>query len=354
MEGNWAFLYEQRRAENIVTTSDLLSFAYQIANGMEFLHNKEVVHRDLALRNIFFTFDYIVKIGDFGLSKQTISGSYQKCQDPRLPLRWTAPEVFINDMIPIESDLYTFGILLWELFTLGGIPPHKQFIFVQEIEEEELKFVVKKGKRMNKPQYAPKEIYELIKALCNFDPNLRPPLKQCKRNIDKYLEEACPPLSLCLDIADALQESDRNIQIHKVSSIKIPQRKDKLFPQSLANDDSDNPTLKVKNQPNCFPRKYRRNIVLISAVVFFIFAAISVAAIILFKRNSSVGPPNDNFNVTSTVAPTDDSTYAVSETRASIITTITHLSITTVSQQQPTDHSIPTSTPSPMNVRSQC
>uniref|UniRef100_A0A914W049 Nondiscriminating glutamyl-tRNA synthetase EARS2, mitochondrial n=1 Tax=Plectus sambesii TaxID=2011161 RepID=A0A914W049_9BILA len=192
MDENWASFYEQRRAENIVTTSDLLSFAYQIASGMEFLHSKEVVHRDLALRNIFLTFDYLVKIGDFGLSRRTINGLYQKCQNPQLPVKWTAPEVFINSTIPIESDLYTLGILLWELFTLGGTP-HEQFIFIQEVEEEELNVVVKKGKRMNKPSFAPKEIYELIKALCNFDPNLRPPLKQCKRNIDKYLEEACPP-----------------------------------------------------------------------------------------------------------------------------------------------------------------
>ena len=115
------------------------------------------MHRDLALRNIFLTFDYVIKIGDFGLSRRTINGLYQKCQNPQLPLKWTAPEVFVNNTIPIESDLYTFGILLWELFTLGGTP-HEQFIFIQEIEEEELNVVVKKGKRMNKPSFAPKEM----------------------------------------------------------------------------------------------------------------------------------------------------------------------------------------------------
>uniref|UniRef100_A0A914WC25 Protein kinase domain-containing protein n=1 Tax=Plectus sambesii TaxID=2011161 RepID=A0A914WC25_9BILA len=258
---------------------------------------------------------------------------------------WTAPEVFVNNTIPIESDLYTFGILLWELFTLGGMP-HEQFIFIQEVEEEEINVVVKKGKRMNKPSFAPREIYELIKALCNFDPNLRPPLKHCKRNIDKYLEEACPPLALCLDIADASQKSDRNIQIHKASSVKIPQRKDKVFPQSLANDDNDNPARKEKDQPNCFTRKYRRNIILISAVIFFMFAAISGAAIILFKK-SPVGSPNDNFNVTSTVISTDGSTSSASETRASINTATTFLFITTADQQKPE----PTSAESPTSPK---
>uniref|UniRef100_A0A914UVU5 Protein kinase domain-containing protein n=1 Tax=Plectus sambesii TaxID=2011161 RepID=A0A914UVU5_9BILA len=157
MNENWASLYEQRRADNILTTSDLLLFAYQIANGMEFLHSKEIVHRDLALRNIFLTSDYIVKIGDFGLSRKTISGSYRIVQNPPLPVNWTAPEVFVDKNVPIESDLYTFGILLWELFTLGGTP-HEQFTLVKKVEEEEVNVVAKKGKRMQKPPFAPTEM----------------------------------------------------------------------------------------------------------------------------------------------------------------------------------------------------
>uniref|UniRef100_A0A914XEY3 Protein kinase domain-containing protein n=1 Tax=Plectus sambesii TaxID=2011161 RepID=A0A914XEY3_9BILA len=216
MNGNWAFHYEKRRAENIVTTSDLLSFAYQIANGMEFLHSKEVVHRDLALRNIFLTSDYIVKIGDFGLSRRTINGLYQKCQNPRLPLKWTAPEVFVNNTIPIESDLYTFGILLWELFTLGETP-REQFTFVHEVEEDEVSVIAKKGKRMKMPQFAPKEIYELMKLLCNLDPYLRPPLKQCKRNIIKNLKEACSPVQtkMLTYHASAKRESFTTPQIER-------------------------------------------------------------------------------------------------------------------------------------------
>uniref|UniRef100_A0A914XDG6 Protein kinase domain-containing protein n=1 Tax=Plectus sambesii TaxID=2011161 RepID=A0A914XDG6_9BILA len=334
VDGNWASLYEQRRAESIVTTSDLLSFAYQIANGMEFLHNKEVVHRDLALRNIFLAFDYIVKIGDFGLSRRTINGLYQKCQNPRLPLKWTAPEVFVDKNVPIESDLYTFGILLWELFTLGAMP-HEQFIFVQELEEEEVNVVAKKGKRMDKPPFAPKEIYELMKLLCNLDPYLRPPLKQCKRNILKNLKEACPPLASRFEVADALAEPDRNVPSHGAtanevhtemstssasakkeycgtlnisrpshannkntsnnensielrelsalaSSKKTSLNKD---PPSL-NDDID---IQVHSwmtiQPNRTNKKYRRNIIIFIGLIFAL-AAIATAIFIVAKRIS--------------------------------------------------------------------
>uniref|UniRef100_A0A914VDX7 Protein kinase domain-containing protein n=1 Tax=Plectus sambesii TaxID=2011161 RepID=A0A914VDX7_9BILA len=339
LDENWASLYEQRRAENIVTTSDLLSFAYQIANGMEFLHKKEVVHRDLALRNIFLTFDYIVKIGDFGLSRRTINGLYQKCQNPRLPVKWTAPEVFVNNTIPIESDLYTFGILLWELFTLGGMP-HEQFVFVHEVEEEEINVVAKKGKRMDKPLFAPKEIYELMEMLCNLDPYLRPPLKQCKRNIIKNLKEACLPVQkkMLTYCASTKTENFATTEI---------QRKDKLRSQSLANHDNDIPALKEKKQSSCIPKKYRRNIILISAVVFFIFAAISAATIILLQKDRSMGPPNKNFNVTSTAIPTEGSTSSRFETRASINTATTSLFITTADQQKPE----PTSAESPTSPR---
>uniref|UniRef100_A0A914V6G0 Protein kinase domain-containing protein n=1 Tax=Plectus sambesii TaxID=2011161 RepID=A0A914V6G0_9BILA len=337
----WAPLYAQRRVGNIVTTSDLLSFAYQIANGMEFLHSKEVVHRDLALRNILLSFDYVVKIGDFGLSRPTISGLYQKCQNPPLPLKWTAPEVFVDTSVPIESDLYTFGILLWELFTLGGTP-HEQFIFVEEIEEEEVNVVVNKGKRMDKPPYAPKEIYELMKLLCNLDPYLRPPLKQCKRHLVKNLKEACSPLASRFEITDAIEISDKNMQIHEASTIKvrtkmlkkcssakhenfttpetsgaqtancentskngsdtdlielssriplmaINRRNDKLTPQPQANNNNENNLLIVEKQLYCTTKNYRRNLILICAISIFTFGVISLTIIIFFKNDISTG-----------------------------------------------------------------
>uniref|UniRef100_A0A914WJ26 Protein kinase domain-containing protein n=1 Tax=Plectus sambesii TaxID=2011161 RepID=A0A914WJ26_9BILA len=153
LEENWAALYEQRRRAKILTTSDLLCFAYQIANGMEFVHSKEVMHRDLALRNILLSFDYTVKIGDFGLSRRTISGKYQICRNSPLPFKWTAPEALFDKSVPIESDLYTFGILLWELFTLGGEP----FESLDTIHEV-INFIVYKGMMMDRPPFAPIEM----------------------------------------------------------------------------------------------------------------------------------------------------------------------------------------------------
>uniref|UniRef100_A0A914X6S0 Protein kinase domain-containing protein n=1 Tax=Plectus sambesii TaxID=2011161 RepID=A0A914X6S0_9BILA len=206
LEENWAAPYEERRHAKILTTSDLLCFAYQIANGMEFVHSKEVMHRDLALRNILLTSDYVVKIGDFGLSRRTSGGKYQKCQNPLLPFKWTAPEALSEESVPIESDLYTFGILLWELFTLGGVP-FEQLKTMNKV----INFVFNEGKIMDRPPFAPIEIYQLMILLWNLDPKLRPPLKECKWHIMEQLQRASPPLASRFNIADGYEKPDRNL-----------------------------------------------------------------------------------------------------------------------------------------------
>uniref|UniRef100_A0A914X9F3 Fibrinogen C-terminal domain-containing protein n=1 Tax=Plectus sambesii TaxID=2011161 RepID=A0A914X9F3_9BILA len=151
-----------------------------------------------------------------------------------------------------------------------------------------------------------------MKVLCNSDPYLRPPLKQCKRNIIKNLKEACPTLALRLEVPDALEESDRNKKDYEASSMKIQQRKDAPLPQPTANDDTDNPALMTKKQWDSMTKKYRRNIILICAILIFMFAAISAAVIILTMKNRSVGPQDDNSIGISTVISTDGSTTSVS------------------------------------------
>uniref|UniRef100_A0A914VK22 Protein kinase domain-containing protein n=1 Tax=Plectus sambesii TaxID=2011161 RepID=A0A914VK22_9BILA len=188
MDENWVALYEQRRLANLLTTSDLLCFAYQIANGMEYMHSKKVMHRDLALRNILLTSDYVVKIGDFGLSRCTINGLHQTFRNSAVPFKWTAPEALSGMIVSMESDLFAFGILLWELFSLGGEPfAH----FSNNIQVES--FIVYNDKMMERPRCAPSEIYQFMKVLWNLEPKLRPPLKECKRHILEQLRRACPP-----------------------------------------------------------------------------------------------------------------------------------------------------------------
>jgi serine/threonine protein kinase len=94
---------------------------------MTFLHVKNIIHRDLALRNLLVTgineeAKYLVKVADFGMSKMLPGTDYYKSSDKEIPVKWSAPEVLQYGRFSFQSDVFSFGITLWEIFTFGMIP----------------------------------------------------------------------------------------------------------------------------------------------------------------------------------------------------------------------------------------
>ncbi|CAD6200114.1 unnamed protein product [Caenorhabditis auriculariae] len=105
---------------NVTSTKRLMSFAVQIGEGLEYLHANRVIHRDLAARNVLLASDGTPKISDFGLS---IKASFFRMKfAEKLPLRYLPPEVLTHFVFSFKSDVYTYGVLLFELFTGGSIP----------------------------------------------------------------------------------------------------------------------------------------------------------------------------------------------------------------------------------------
>ncbi|RXN04697.1 mast stem cell growth factor receptor kita-like protein [Labeo rohita] len=101
-------------------TEDLLSFSYQVAKGMDFLTSKNCIHRDLAARNVLLTQGRVAKICDFGLARDiTRDSNYVLRGNARLPVKWMSPESLFACVYTFESDVWSYGILLWEIFSLG-------------------------------------------------------------------------------------------------------------------------------------------------------------------------------------------------------------------------------------------
>jgi serine/threonine protein kinase len=153
---------------------------------MEFLVTKKVIHRDLAARNILVDHNKNTKISDFGLSRNLgdIGGEMyeQKTKGP-LPIRWMAPESLYFSVFTPKSDVWGFGILMWEIVTLGSTP-------YPGMGAREVMRRVRDGYRLERPAHCHPQLYNLIIQKCwSGDMNKRPDFSELRKELAKLLED---------------------------------------------------------------------------------------------------------------------------------------------------------------------
>ncbi|NWX21636.1 FLT3 kinase, partial [Aegotheles bennettii] len=212
------FLHASRQTDeeedfNVLTFEDLLCFSYQVAKGMEFLESKSCIHRDLAARNILVTHGKVAKICDFGLARDVMNDSnYIVRGNARLPVKWMAPESLFEMTYTMKSDVWSYGILLWEIFSLGmlcharkkallgfdsfcinmyspifstGVNPYPGI----QVDTNFYK-LIQSGFKMDRPYYATKDVYYVMQSCWALDSRKRPSFSWLVSSLACQLAEA--------------------------------------------------------------------------------------------------------------------------------------------------------------------
>uniref|UniRef100_A0A8C7UPR1 Proto-oncogene tyrosine-protein kinase receptor Ret n=1 Tax=Oncorhynchus mykiss TaxID=8022 RepID=A0A8C7UPR1_ONCMY len=201
--------YLENPDERALTMGDLISFAWQISRGMQYLAEMKLVHRDLAARNVLVAEGRKMKISDFGLSRDVYEeDSYVKRSKGRIPVKWMAIESLFDHIYTTQSDVWSFGVLLWEIVTLGGNP-------YPGIAPERLFNLLKTGYRMEKPENCTEEMYNLMLRCWKQESDKRPIFADISKELEKmmvknrdYLDLAASTPADALLYDDALSEED--------------------------------------------------------------------------------------------------------------------------------------------------
>ncbi|XP_067892992.1 tyrosine-protein kinase receptor Tie-1 isoform X2 [Heterodontus francisci] len=178
LETDPTFAREHGTASTL-TSQQLLQFASDVTKGMQYLSEKQFIHRDLAARNVLVGENLVAKIADFGLSRG--EEVYVKKTMGRLPVRWMAIESLNYSVYTTKSDVWSFGVLLWEIVSLGGTPYCG--MTCAELYEK-----LPQGFRMEKPLNCDDEVYEFMRQCWRDRPYERPTFAQISVQLNRMLE----------------------------------------------------------------------------------------------------------------------------------------------------------------------
>ncbi|XP_041742742.2 tyrosine-protein kinase Fer isoform X1 [Coregonus clupeaformis] len=170
------FLSFLRKRKEDLKTKQLVKFALDAAAGMAYLELKNCIHRDLAARNCLVGESNLLKISDFGMSRQEDDGIYSSSGLKQIPIKWTAPEALNYGRYSSESDVWSYGILLWETFSLGVCP-------YPGMTNQQAREQVEKDYRMSCPTKCPEEIYKVMQKCWEYKPENRPKFADLQKEL---------------------------------------------------------------------------------------------------------------------------------------------------------------------------
>jgi len=153
---------------SISEVAAMLKMADEVCLGLAYLASLYHIHKDVALRNCIIGYDGVVKVANFGLGPSLYPEAYTQLHGKILPLRWMPPEAISSGHITMASDLWAFGVLMWELFTYGELP------FAEKTVDEVITFVLKDFGKLPKPEGCAEDVYSVMSSCWELEHNSRP------------------------------------------------------------------------------------------------------------------------------------------------------------------------------------
>ncbi|CAL8263726.1 unnamed protein product [Lota lota] len=164
------------------TNIQLLEMCKDVAEGMAYLESSQYLHRDLAARNCLVDCNGTVKVTDFGLSRYVLDDEYTSSEGSKFPVRWSPPEVLLYRKFSSKSDIWAYGILMWEVYTLGKLP-------YERLSNQEIVDQVSRGMRLYRPQLANDRVYSIMTSCWSEKAEERPTFQELAVNVQDLLYE---------------------------------------------------------------------------------------------------------------------------------------------------------------------
>ncbi|XP_018568547.1 focal adhesion kinase 1 isoform X5 [Anoplophora glabripennis] len=175
-----AYLQNNKSRLDLAT---LLLYAFQLSTALSYLESKKYVHRDIAARNVLVSTDKCVKLADFGLSRwMGDDQSYYKASKGKLPIKWMSPESINFRRFTTASDVWMFGVCIWEILMLGVKP-------FQGVKNNDVIGKIENGERLALPPDCPPRLYSLMSQCWSYEPSKRPSFKDIKEILQEILSE---------------------------------------------------------------------------------------------------------------------------------------------------------------------
>ncbi|KAJ8385700.1 hypothetical protein AAFF_G00183000 [Aldrovandia affinis] len=179
---NGCLLDYLRDSPNNPTSTQLLEMCKDVSEGMAYLESQQYIHRDLAARNCLVDSNGTIKVTDFGLSRYVLDDEYTSSLGSKFPVRWSPPEVLLFCRFSSKSDIWAFGVLMWEVYTLGKMP-------YERLNNTEIVENVSSGLRLYRPQLAQDRIYGIMTSCWHEKPEERPTFQELVMTVQDLLYE---------------------------------------------------------------------------------------------------------------------------------------------------------------------